>query len=179
MKKNIKRFALTLAMAGALAAALTGCGKDSGKADSGNPSSGSESGTNSASNGYSFTYNGTVIALNADMADVKAAIGEPVDYFESDSCAFQGKDKTYTYSSFVIKTYPDGDKDYVLSITLKDDTVATPEGISIGSDRQAVIDAYGEGEDTGSSLIYTKDSTTLTFLLDGNKVTQIDYTAVK
>ena len=177
--KKMKKIVFALVTAGMLAVSLTGCGKSSDdQASGGSVQSGLVDDAKQLT-GYNFSYNGTVIAPNMDMAELQTKLGDPVSYFESESCAFQGMDKTYTYNSFVIKTYPDGDKDYVLSVTLKDDTVSTNEGVTIGAAKQTVLDYYGEGEDTNGSLIYTNGDTKLTFLISGDKVTQIDYSAVK
>lgn len=86
-------------------------------------------------------------------------LGDADNYFESDSCAFQGKDKVYTYGSVKITTYPKDNKDYVYTIELLDDTVSTPEGISIGSDKKAVEEKYGDASDsTETSYIYKKET---------------------
>ena len=82
--------------------------------------------------GYSFTYQGVVISMNAEAAPIIEALGEPIDYFEAPSCAFQGLDKIYYYSGFELGTYPDSDKDYVSYVNLLDDTVSTEQGISLG-----------------------------------------------
>ena len=92
------------------------------------------SGRRAASDGYVFTVDGTTIAMNAEVAPILEKLGKEKNYFESASCAFEGLDKEYTYNGFVLKTYPLNDVDYVASITLQDDTVATPEGIAIGSE---------------------------------------------
>ena len=92
---------------------------------------------------YFFTYEGTEIRLHADMAAILQALGEPKKYTESTSCAFEGLDKTYQYDSFVITTYPVGDKDYVYSFWFLDDFAQTNEGIKIGDAQDKVEAAYG------------------------------------
>lgn len=92
---------------------------------------------------YFFTYEGTEIRLHADMAAILQALGEPKKYTESTSCAFEGLDKTYQYDSFVITTYPVGDKDYVYSFWFLDDFAQTNEGIKIGDSQDKVEQAYG------------------------------------
>lgn len=127
---------------------------------------------------YTYVQNGVTIAVNAEMAPVTEQLGEPTDYFESESCAFQGMDKVYTYGSVVISTYPEDDTDYILSIELKDDTVSTPEGISIGDAKDKVVSVYGEPSlETDSALSYQKGDCTLAFILDGNVVDGITYTS--
>ncbi len=77
--------------------------------------------------GYAFIYNGVSVTMDADAAPIIEKLGEPASYFEAASCAFEGLDKMYTYSGFEIDTYPVGDKDYVSSVILKDDSVSTAE----------------------------------------------------
>ena len=124
---------------------------------------------------YVFQAGDFTIAVDQDMAEVLTALGESQSYFEAASCAFEGLDKTYTYSGFQITTRPDGDKDYVNSILLTDDSASTPEGVYIGSSKEDVAAAYGEGEETGSAIMYTKENVTLSFILEGDKVISIEY----
>lgn len=133
-------------------------------------------GTQSVSKGYVFQYGGVKVSIDADMASVLEGLGEPGSYFEAASCAFEGLDKTYTYGSFVIETYPQGDKDYVSAITLKDDAVSTAENIYIGSSLTDVTNAYGtDYTEQGSMLVYQKDGMKLCFLMDNDAVISIQY----
>ena len=67
--------------------------------------------------------NGCAVAIDADMAQLLQELGDPQSYFEAASCAFEGLDKTYTYSGFTITTRPE-DADLVTSILLTDDSTA-------------------------------------------------------
>lgn len=117
--------------------------------------------------------------MNADASKVVEELGDPDDYFESESCAFEGLDKVYTYPGFHLNTYPVEDKDYVLSVDFMDDTVETDEGISIGSTKDEVTEAYGEpAKETSSSLVYEKGDTEMTIGLDGDSVSSLEISAV-
>ncbi len=130
--------------------------------------------------GFYFDANGTNITTDIDFAPVLVALGEPNTYFEAASCAFNGLDKYYTYDHFEIDTYPDGDKDYISAIVLIDDIVSTPEGLSLGASRDDVIAVYGDSYVmNGSSFVYTKGTTHLTFVFEGNTVKNISYDTVK
>jgi hypothetical protein len=132
-----------------------------------------------APTGYYFTLNGVTVSVNAAMAPIAEALGEPTSYFESESCAFQGLDKTYTYGSVVISTYPVDGEDFVYTIELKDDTVETTEGICIGSTKDDVTAAYGTASsETDTALSYEKDDSVLAFIFDGDSVANITYTAI-
>ena len=146
---------------------LTGCG--GGDTDSSSSSSGS--------GGYVFETDGVEIAMNAEASDIIDALGEYKDYFESESCAFDGLDKEYTYNGFVITTYPLDDVDYISSVELVDDTVETQEGIAIGSSLDDVVSAYGES-DSETSCEYELDDSELLIILEDGTVTSIQYIAV-
>jgi len=126
---------------------------------------------------FAFTYKGISIAMHAAAAPLIEQLGEPKSYTESPSCAFSGLDKTYFYGSFYLSTYPVDGTDYVLAVWFADDSVATDKGIYIGSKKEDVIAAYGES-DNGSSLVYTKDNSTLTFVLKDDVVSDILYDAL-
>lgn len=129
--------------------------------------------------GFAFEVNGTEIYMNEDTSLFLDSLGDEIEYFEAKSCAFDGLDKTYTYSGFQLKTYPKDDHDYVNSIILTDDTVATQEGISIGNEKSQVVEKYGKDyQDNGNAYIYTKEDSQLQFLFEDDYVSAITYTAI-
>ena len=171
---------LALALALGLTLSLTACGggndTPSGSENTAPQESAQAGGENTADTFTFTTADGKEVAVNADMADVLAELGEEQSYFEAESCAFEGLDKTYTYPGFVITTRPDGDKDYVNSIRLTDDTVSTGEGVYIGSTEADVTTAYGEStSDTEGMLSYTAGDVALNFILENGVVTSIEY----
>ena len=84
-----------------------------------------------------FTYDlkGVTVAMNENMEPLVKKLGDADNYFESDSCAFQGKDKVYTYGSVKITTYPKDNKDYVYTIELLDDTPRPNKLANCGRER--------------------------------------------
>jgi hypothetical protein len=129
--------------------------------------------------GYAFLYREVTIPMNADAAPIIEALGEPVDYFEAASCAFQGLDKIYYYQGFELGTYPNEDKDYVSYVNLLDDTVETDQGISLGASLSEVKAAYGEDYSVeGNAYIYRQEDTKLTFFIEEDEVIQITYAAI-
>ena len=136
--------------------------------------------SNGSNNGFVFKYNDVEITVNTDAAPVIEALGEPNDYFEAESCAFQGKDKTYYYSGFELSTYPkDDNTDYILTIYFQDDSVSTPEGICIGSSAEEVIKAYGEEYKGGEgSYTYTLGDTSLIIVTENDTVISVTYQAL-
>jgi len=128
---------------------------------------------------YTFVYKGTNIDMKAEAAPICEALGDAKSYTEETSCAFDGLDKNYTFSSFIMTTYPDGDKDRVNSITLLDDTVSTTDGISIGDSKEKVEEVYGADAFNGvNAYIMTEGDAQLTIIIDSDKVSSIQYTAV-
>ncbi len=126
-----------------------------------------------------LSVRGVKLALDAEAAPIVAALGEPRTFAETNSCYGDGKDKVYEYQSFKVTTYSMGGKDYILAVEIFDDadaTLATPEGIKIGSSRDDVVKIYGECEDEASTkLVYECDGVRLRFWLDGGVVTGIKY----
>ena len=164
---------------------LVGCGgsdNNEGGNDANQNNTNNEStnqNTNKENNSYVFKLKGVDVQINAEMAAIHDALGEEDDYFESNSCAFQGLDKVYTYGSVVIQTYPLDEVDYVYSIELKDDTVETPEGIYIGASKADVENAYGTPDDeTDTAYIYKQGESQLNIMFDGDYVNSIVYVSI-
>ena len=179
MKKRLIYILLALNLAMALAACGAGSEDPNGQStkEQALPSQ-SSPGSQTVTDSYAFAVgkaNGYIVSIDDNMADVLAALGEPLSYFEATSCAFEGLDKTYTYSGFVITTRPDGDQDYVNSILLTDDSVVTPEGVYIGCSADDVTAAYGEGSRTENVISYSKGNSAMNFVLEGDKVISIEY----
>lgn len=172
MKKTIR--ILSVICLAAMMFMLVACGGDEKPADAGTQTN---PGTSvSASGKYVFNYYGTKIAISDEAAPIISAIGEPLNYFEAPSCAFEGIDKTYTYVDVVIITYPDGSTDRISTIRLTADTVSTAEGIAIGSTLDDIVAAYGDGyvQDV-NSYTYTDGGTKLMFVLENDAVSSITY----
>lgn len=126
---------------------------------------------------FVFPVKGQKISVNMPLSLFIDSLGDPEDYFESESCAFQGLDKTYTYKDFVIYTYPQGEKDYVASIALKSDAVTTAEGAYIGMSADEIKGLYNTPSDeSDKALVYADGDAVLSFMLDGDQVSSITYT---
>jgi hypothetical protein len=180
MKKTILLIAVMLL--------FTGCSKDDAVPTNNDAVTGdtSEQGTEesetpdtNAVEGFAFGFNNVVIPMNVDAGPIVEALGEPMEYFEAASCAFQGLDKIYTYSGFELSTYPVGDQDFISTVYFMDDSVATDKGIYIGASLEEVIAAYGDDytEESGE-YIYTQGETTLNFLMEDDFVSAISYYAL-
>lgn len=132
-----------------------------------------------AADRFTFVYKGTNIAMKAEAAPICEALGDAKSYTEETSCAFDGLDKNYAYTSFIMTTYPDKDKDRVNSVTLMDDTVSTTDGISIGDTKEKVEEVYGADSFNGvNAYIMSEGESQLTIIMENDKVSSIQYTAV-
>lgn len=128
---------------------------------------------------FTFTYKGTSINMHEEFEPILEELGEPKSYTEEDSSAFEGLDKKYVFTSFVVTTYPDNGKDRVESVTFLDDTVSTADGICIGDAQERVEETYGEEFYTGgSAYIISKEDTTLVIIVENGTVSNIQYHAV-
>lgn len=183
----MKKLIFILTMTGLLA--IAGCGnsektiqaasdpasgQEQEEAEAGEPESGAEEAQ--TEKGYLFESNGVKISVDADAEPLVDKLGEADSYFEAASCAFEGLDKTYTYAGYRIETYPDKSRDYIACIVLMDDSVSTPEGVSIGNSVEEMKEIYGEAssEDPGM-LVYEKEGMELCFIVDNDTISSIEY----
>ena len=184
-----KKYSVLLGtMAVTAAVLLTACGgeKENGNQDaqpttapttSAEQNPGTSSGDlKNEAKGYLFEYNGVTVGMDMEAAPIIEALGEPSSYFEAPSCAFEGLDKMYTYGSFEIDTYELNGKDYISAVLLKDDMIATPEGVSLFMKKADMVKAYGENytEEFGM-LVYEKDGMKLKFIVTDDEITSIEY----
>lgn len=128
-----------------------------------------------------FTVNGVTVALDAEASSIIAALGTPIASAETNSCFGDGKDKVYEYTSFKVQTYSSKGTDYILSVEIyndADETVATPEGVRVGSSAEDVIAKLGEpSSQNDGQIVYLNASakTKLQILLRDGAVTNIQY----
>ena len=126
--------------------------------------------------GYVFETKGVKVVIDADMAPVLSALGEASSYFEEASCAFEGIDKTYSYSGFEIKTYPSEAGDKIQGVFLTDDRVATAEGLRVGSTKADMESLYGTDYTVkGTEYAYEKGGMQLRVTLKDDVVNLITY----
>jgi len=129
---------------------------------------------------YEFKSGETVIAMGAEAAPAIKALGKTAKaVFEAESCAYQGKDKVYTYAGFEMSTYPVNGKECIASVYFLDDSVATPEGIKIGSKARDVVNAYGKEykkeEQKFGTYSYSTDTAELRIYTTKDVVDGVEY----
>jgi len=163
LKKLILLFAIAI-----IALSAVSCGE---KTESGSESTSAEP--------FKFSANNVDIKFGEPSADMLSALGKEQKFFEAPTCAFEGgaRDKKYSYGSFEITTYQDKKLvDRVLSAEIKDDSLSTPEGITIGSTFEQVKTAYGtDFKQSTGFYTFTKGKTSLKITIDNDTVTAINY----
>lgn len=128
---------------------------------------------------YDFVSGTVKVSMGTEAAPVLRELGTAKKTFEQDSCAYQGKDMVYTYDGFELSTYPVKGKETIASVYFLDDTVATPEGIKIGSKKQDVIDAYGkEYKEEFGVYRYSAGQTELVIYTTNGVVDAVEYLVI-
>ena len=126
---------------------------------------------------YIFKDGDREIVLGEEFS--KDKLGSEQSYSEIASCAFDGLDKTYTYSNYEITTFPDGEKDRIYSIYFLNVDVTTTEGVKISDIKEKMISTYGEEYKTqGNQYTYTKGKTNIEFIVENDVITSIQYTYI-
>lgn len=134
-----------------------------------------------ASKGYVFKYNGVSVKMKGDASKLMKKAGKVLKKKESKSCAYKGLDRVYQYKDFVLATYSESKKgkQYVNGIRFRTDKVATKEGIHLGSSLDDVFEKYGQTKGNFGVYTYKKGKSKLQFEVTDNKVTTIQYVALK
>lgn len=165
---------------------FTGCVSDSGKTSSTPGGSNASTGTGAESvvaekSKYYFDFNGTPIYMNDKAKPVLDALGKPMHYFESPSCAFQGIDRVYTYNGFELYTYTDGndETEYILNVIFMNDSVETNEGVTLGNKLDDIISKYGDKcIQDGNKYTFSDGNTNLSFVVTNDEIVDVSYNLI-
>ena len=116
--------------------------------NSGNASTDETSGNAAATGNYKFSYKGTDFVINEEVDLSKFTADTDYELIESMSCANAagelGWEIRFTGGSVEVRTTPEDGKQLIQNIIVYDDTVATPEGVSVGNTVDQVKAAYGD-----------------------------------
>ena len=125
---------------------------------------------------FAFAYGDFIIMMDQDINEILEALGEPLGIFEAPSCAFDGIDIIFRFPGIQIHTYPRDDGDFVHTISLRDDSVKTMEGIYLGDGPDKVFDRYGSDYEAEFDMYtFTRGMTTLSFVIEDDIVVAITY----
>jgi hypothetical protein len=105
---------------------------------------------------------------------VSDLLGEPVgirEYIEVAHCGCKEIELTYDDASFTFQMLDD--KEVIKWMTIKDSFFASQRGITIGSSKEQVIEAYGENYWTNKNGISYGEKTGISFNFNNDIVTEI------
>ncbi len=168
MKKTI-----AFILAAMMLFALCACGGSEGEKDKGEESYVADYGE------LYYEANGVKFGVMDYAEAVLEALGEPDGTFESESCAYQGKDYFYYYDGFEVMVNELDGAMRITGITVADDTVQNPQGVKIGMDIEEALSLMGEGyTQNGAVYKYSTGSAVLMIKAgDDNTVAAIEYSA--
>jgi len=123
-----------------------------------------------------FSHGGITVEPGDDMKSVLQGLGDPISTYESPSCIFDGNDLVYTYDGFEVNAAMIDGLETCVALFVTDDSIQTPEGISIGSSLADVLGAFGEPdeEETGQYTWFEDDRELVIVVID-DRVTSISY----
>ena len=130
---------------------------------------------------YVFKADGLTLWIGQPADGVVDDLPTVSSVLSSTSCGIPGTDYAYPCRGYRVSTTPGsaGDKDhYIKHIELTDDTLSTPEGVTIGSTREEVVSAMRSSgtPDGASGLKYVDGKTCLLFIFGADDcVTSIQY----
>lgn len=160
---------------------LAGCGASNEKtiSNQSQTSGAAEATTDNSSSsyaGYAFVANDVSVEVDGDFSKFESGLGTPANYYEAPSCAFGDLDKVYTYGGFEIDTYQTEGVDRVSAVVFLDDSVSTPEGLSIGDSADKAKELYGNATSSDDAqMTFEKGGMKLVLLLNDGTVSTIEY----
>ncbi len=131
---------------------------------------------NKEDNPLYFEYKGVKIWIMDEAEAVESQLGDPISVFEADSCAFQGKDIFHYFDGVQFQINDVEGTDRITAITIADDTIKIPQGLSIGNPESKIEEALGAEHETAPGMyIYTHGTTRLQIGAKEGKVSEIVY----
>lgn len=125
-------------------------------------------GSFSASDLY-ISYGGYSLTINQDIASFLQA--SSVD--SSPSCYYDGDDKIFHYGDMDVYTYPYGESDLVLEISLISGNVSTAKGLSVGMTVDDALTMYGTASVSGETYTWSDGNTYMYVNSSGGVITGI------
>lgn len=123
---------------------------------------------------FVFVYEGVKL-MPGDVFDA-SVLPKPDAVSTVPSCALEGTDNVYNYTTFEITAFDDGKGEVIYSIYLIDPNLTTPEGLALGDDEAKITELYGDDfVQEGTSRVYTREDTILSIILQDGVVVSIEY----
>ena len=124
---------------------------------------------------FSVSRGETEITLDAPAEPVLAALGTPFGYGEQRGTSRKGVEKTYRFSGLDVRTYQGKDGERILNLLITDDSLETPQGISVGDTAAQVRQCFGQDAIQGNRCTIQTASEKMVLLLENNLVASIQY----
>lgn len=124
---------------------------------------------------FKIMYSNTDVSPRKEFS--KTSISEEAAISEIPSCAFEGTDNVYTYKDLEITTAKVNSKETIYSVLLLNDEISTTEGVKISDEKSKMLEVYGNNyEEQGAKCTYTKGDVQLSFIVENDVITSIEYT---
>ena len=124
-----------------------------------------------------FVYEG--VTMIPGQAFDASALPEADSLYTVPSCALEGTDNVYNYGGFEVTAFDQGEGEFIYSVYIIDDSVATPEGLKVGDNADKVVELYGSDfQDNDGEYIYTQGEVMLIVLFEGDSIVSIEYMMV-
>lgn len=126
---------------------------------------------------YTFQSGSAKITCGQSAKAALNVLGKAEKVVVQESAQGNGKEKIYSFKGFELCTLSEGNgAQKVQSVCILDKNISTPEGIRLGSTREAVDKAYGRScEEHEGVLYYTLGDTELKIYLTNDVVDGIEY----
>ncbi len=126
---------------------------------------------------FYFEYEGVLI-MPGEAFD-SSALPDADSVYTQASCAIEGEDNVYNYTAFEVTAFDDGSGEVVYSIYFIDPNITTPEGLVPGDNLSLVEELYGNNYvEDGTAIVYTREDTQLSIILQDEVVISIEYLLV-
>ncbi len=136
-----------------------------------------EANTVDESEPFYFEYEGVVI-MPGEAFDASALPAADSLYTVA-SCAIEGDDNVYNYTTFEVTAFDDGSGEVVYSVYFIDPNITTPQGLALGDSLSLVEELYGTNYvEDGTAIVYTREDTQLSIILQDEIVVSIEYLLV-
>ncbi len=126
---------------------------------------------------FYYAYEGVVIRPG-DAFDA-SSLPTPESVYTVPSCAIEGSDNVYNYTTFEVTAFDDGSGEVVYSVYFIDPNITTPEGLALGDSLSRVEELYGTNYTVdGTAVVYTRENTQLSIILQNEVVISIEFLLV-
>ena len=126
---------------------------------------------NEETEGFYFMA-GDVMVIPGMAFDAETLPAESV--YQVPSCALEGTDNVYSYGSYEITAFNDGEKELVYSIFFVEPDISTPEGLANGDDLSKAKELYGVGKEDDTAWIFTRGNTELHIITEDDVIISIE-----